>query len=64
MSIEDITGDTVCAAVQAGRDDVYKLAEHFGVPHTSSTLRRMVALLARDGQVTIDPTDGYRIALS
>jgi hypothetical protein len=39
VSVRDITLDSVVAAVQAGHDDVFKLAEHFEVMHVSHTLR-------------------------
>lgn len=42
MSVRDITPDSVVAAVQAGHDDVFKLAEHFEVMHVSHTLRSTI----------------------
>jgi hypothetical protein len=46
MGVRDITPDAVLAAVLAGHDDVFKLAEHFGVPHVSHTLRSTIHELA------------------
>lgn len=45
MSVRDITPDSVVAAVQAGHDDIFKLAEHFEVMHLSHTLRSTVRAL-------------------
>lgn len=51
MSVQDITPDSVLAAIEAGHDDVDKLAQHFGVLHVSHTLRSTIAGLAEAGRV-------------
>lgn len=53
MSVKNITPDAVFYAVQAGYDDVYKLAEHFVVLHTSHTLRSTLNVLERAGRLTV-----------
>ncbi len=51
MSVQDITPDAVLAAIEAGHDDVDKLAQYFGVLHVSHTLRSTITGLAEAGQV-------------
>lgn len=51
MSVQDITPDSVLAAIDAGYDDIDKLAQHFVVLHVSHTLRSTIAKLAEDGKV-------------
>ncbi len=51
MSVQDITPDAVLAAIEAGHDDVDKLAQHFEVLHVSHTLRLTIAGLAEAGRV-------------
>lgn len=45
MSVQDITEESVLAAIRDGHDDIDKLAEHFGVLHVSHTLRSTLAEL-------------------
>jgi len=42
VSVRDITPEAVLTAVQAGADDVFKLAETFEVMHVSHTLQATV----------------------
>lgn len=51
MSVQDITPDAVLAAIDAGHDDIDKLAQRFGVLHVSHTLRSTIAGLAEAGKV-------------
>jgi len=53
MSVRDITPDAVLAAVRAGDDDVFKLAETFEVMHVSHTLRTTIALLNDAGRLHV-----------
>jgi len=55
VSVRDITPDAVLAAVQAGHDDVFKLADHFEVMHVSHTLRGTIAHLEEGKRLV--PTD-------
>lgn len=57
MSVRDITPDAVLAAVLAGHDDVFKLAEHFEVMHVSHTLRSTISELVEADRLVFD---GYR----
>jgi hypothetical protein len=57
VSVQDITPDSVLAAVNAGADDIFKLAEHFEVMHVSHTLRSTIAALVIDGRLVMR---GYR----
>lgn len=45
MSVQDITPDAVVTAVQAGHDNLDKLAEHFGVMYMSHTLNTTLTKL-------------------
>jgi hypothetical protein len=59
VSVQDITLDSVLAAVQAGHDDVYKLAEHFVVLHTSHTLRSTIAALVEADRLVVANVGTY-----
>jgi hypothetical protein len=58
MSTSDITTDAVFAAIRAGDDDIYKLAETFGVSHVNATLRHAVYELGQAEQIRV--TDDVR----
>ncbi|GIM88806.1 hypothetical protein [Paractinoplanes toevensis] len=51
VSIDDITEASVLAAIRDGNDNILKLAEHFGVNHTSGKLRMTLHELAGAGLV-------------
>jgi hypothetical protein len=56
MGVQDITADAVLAAINAGDDDIFTLADAFGVPFTSHTLRSTVAALVEaDRLVVVNP---------
>lgn len=57
MSVRDVTPDAVLAAVLAGHDDVFELAAHFEVMHTSYTLRSTIAELVEADRLVFV---GYR----
>lgn len=59
MSVKDITPAAVLAAVQAGHDDVYKLAEYFVVLHTSHTLRSTIAALVEADRLVVANVGAY-----
>lgn len=61
MSVQDITADAVLLAVRDGYDDVFKLAEHFGVLHVSHTLRSALNELGNAGLITVDRDRGFLI---
>lgn len=63
MSVRDITSDSVLAAIRAGDDDFFKLAETFGVLHVSHTLRSALNQLGGHGVVSVDADNDHRIEL-
>jgi hypothetical protein len=64
VSVQDITPDAVVQAVQEGHDDVFKLAEHFGVMHVSHTLRSTIKELVNAGRITVDQDRDYLIEVA
>lgn len=62
MSIHDVTPEMVFRAVQAGSDDVFKLAHLFGVVPTSHTLRSTITqLVEEDRLVVLNPDADHRV---
>lgn len=68
MSVQDITPDSVLAAIRAGHDDLYKLAAHFEVlAAPSSTLYRTMRELQEAGRIVManhftDPIARWAVA--
>lgn len=59
MTVQHLNPDAVLAAVLAGHDDVYKLAEHFVVLHTSHTLRSTIAALVEADRLVVANVGTY-----
>lgn len=59
MSVQDITPDSVLAAVLAGQDDAYKLCEHFGVIPRSHTLTEVIAQLVEQDRLVLAHPAGF-----
>lgn len=62
MSVNDINPDMVLKAVDAGADDLFKLAHLFGVIPTSHTLQTTIAeLVDEDRLVVLNPDADHRV---
>jgi hypothetical protein len=56
MNLSDIMPDTVLAAVLNGEDNLFKLADWFGVPYTDHELQLTIAQLLETDRLIIAST--------